>query len=523
MLSRLKNILIIIFFISFCFSSVSFTQDTTKSLAFKKNRPYKNSPYYYQPDLSYQLLHQFKLVQMANSGDPLAQHELGLRLLMGDGIPADTNTAVYWIKKAASQKLSAAQYNYGIMLLNGLGTDWNPFLAYENFLSAAESGMSQAQYVVGLLYTDNLIVQRDWNRSYFWTKKAFDGGFEPAKEILDQISPKVSKGFIDSVSSDKFDFVKKKPVKENDDNSIQSSVGLVYIDFTENQDTSLSLTDKMLIQDLERTEIKNIFDSLGIKQSDSLLTRLYRKQQIDYLKELAEAGSPEAMVLMGRLYETESSIGKNLLTAAEFYIRATILDSHRAAYLLWKLLKQKHFFETLRTAERNNDPTAQFVWYGLEKLGYDNQLTDLDAAKLVLNSANQNHIPALIELGFNYYTGKYFKQDKNKALEIWQIAKDLGSIESNVRIIASRLYDSPGSVSSSDIEALKKFSENGSLLAQVALAHCYENGIGINKNMAVAAKLYRTATQRGNRFAYEQLKRIYDSIRPNSQNFRIVN
>lgn len=74
-------------------------QDTTKSLAFKNNRPYRNNPYFYQPDLSYQLLQQFKLVQIANSGDPLAQHELGLRLLTGEGIAADTVTAVYWIKK----------------------------------------------------------------------------------------------------------------------------------------------------------------------------------------------------------------------------------------------------------------------------------------------------------------------------------------------------------------------------------------------------------------------------------------
>ena len=150
-------------------------QDTTKSLAFKNNRPYRNNPYFYQPDLSYQILQQFKLVQIANSGDPLAQHELGLRLLTGEGIAADTATAVYWIKKAASQKLTSAMYNYGIMLINGWGTEWNPFAAYQNFLLAAEAGMNQAQYVVGILHTDNLIVKRDWNKAYYWIKKSADG------------------------------------------------------------------------------------------------------------------------------------------------------------------------------------------------------------------------------------------------------------------------------------------------------------------------------------------------------------
>lgn len=518
---KIRKILNIAIIFSLCFLSVIPAQDTTKSLAFKKNRPYKNSPYYYQPDLSYQLLHQFKLIQMANSGDPLAQHELGLRLLTGEGIPTDTSTAVYWIKKAASQKLSAAQYNYGIMLLNGWGTDWNPFLAYEYFLNAAQSGMSQAQYVLGLLYTDNLIVRRDWNTSYFWTKKAYDGGFEPAKEILDQISSKVSRSFIDSVSSDKFDYVKNKTNNNSDDDKIQPSLGLVYIDFTENQDTVSNISDKILIQDLERIEIKNLFDTLGLKQTDSLLSSIKTNNQIEYLIELAESGSPEAMVLMGRLYETGTTIKMDLIIAAEYYVRATILDSHRAAYLLYKLMKQKQFLEMLISASRDNDAVAQFVWYGLHKLGYDNRLNDSDASQLLLNSANQKHTPALIELGFNYYTGKYFNLDKRKGIEIWKIAAEYGSLESDLRIIASRLYDTPEKVNSSDIAALKNYSEKGSLLAQVALANCYEKGIGINTNMALAAKYYRTATQRGNRFAYEQLKRIYDSIRPDSKTFSI--
>ena len=133
------------------FSSIIFAQDTTVSLAFKKNKFYRNNPYFYQPDLSYQLLQQFKLVQIANTGDPLAEHELGLRLLTGDGTAPDTTAAVYWIKKAADQNLTSALYNYGVMLINGWGTEWNPFKAYEKFMAAAKAGMSQAQYIIGAL------------------------------------------------------------------------------------------------------------------------------------------------------------------------------------------------------------------------------------------------------------------------------------------------------------------------------------------------------------------------------------
>ena len=102
---------------SIIFTGISYSQDSTKSLAFKNNKPYKRSPYFYRPDLSHQILQQFKLTKEANSGDVLAQHELGLRYLLGEGIATDTIKAVYWLRKAADQKLPSAMYNYAILLI----------------------------------------------------------------------------------------------------------------------------------------------------------------------------------------------------------------------------------------------------------------------------------------------------------------------------------------------------------------------------------------------------------------------
>ena len=99
--------------------------DSTSSLAFKKNRPQKSLMPFYQPDLSYQLWKQFNLIREANSGDPLAEHELGIRYLLGDGVRADTLLGAYWIRKAVEKNLTAAEYNYGILLMNGWGVKWN--------------------------------------------------------------------------------------------------------------------------------------------------------------------------------------------------------------------------------------------------------------------------------------------------------------------------------------------------------------------------------------------------------------
>ena len=142
------------------------------------------------------------------------------------------------------------------MLINGWGTEWNPFTAYENFLSAAEAGMSQAQYVIGVLFTDNLIVQRDWNKSYYWIKKSADNGYEPAKEVLDELSPKVSTEFKDSVSQNKYALTKDIFAKnDKDDSKIQPSLGLVFIDFDTQSDTIKEISDKILISDLNNLNL----------------------------------------------------------------------------------------------------------------------------------------------------------------------------------------------------------------------------------------------------------------------------
>lgn len=522
--SKLLVIVISILMLNF---SDSFAQDTTRnvnqSLAFKKNKPYRYSSYFYQPDLSYQLLQQFKLIQIANSGDPLAQHELGLRLLTGEGASPDTAAAVYWIKKAAEQKLTSAQYNYGIMLINGWGTEWNPFKAYENFLAAANAGMSEAQYVVGVLNTDDLIVPRNWDQAYYWIKKSNDSGYKPAKEIYDDISKRVSQGFKDSVNQNKVVYNNRNSTDQNLDSQIKPSLGLVFIDFNNNPDTIKNIPDKILIEDLDRIGIENLLDTLGIK-GDSSLSVFNNQNQIRILEDLANAGSPEAQTLLGKLYENGIVVPINLLTAAEYYIRATILDSPRAAFLLWNLIRIKDFYKLLNDEIQFNNPTAQFVWYGLHKLGYDNRLTDGDASNLLYKAVKQNHIPSVIEYGFNYYRGKYVKLDQQKGLELWEYAKKLGSIEAEVRIATSIVYDSKNpAMLKGIIQSLKNNERKGSLLAGITLAYCFETGTGTTKNTAEAVKYYRSEAQRGNQFAYEQLKRLYDQIRPDDERFRIGN
>lgn len=511
-------------------ADTNFSQDTTQSLAFKNNRPVRTNPYFYRPNLSYQILQQFRLIQEANAGDPLAQHELGLRLLNGEGVAADTTEAVKWIKRAAEQNLSAAAYNYGILLINGLGTDWNPFSAFLNFKKAAIKGMAQAQYVVGILYTDNLIVKRDWEKAYYWIKQSEMNGYSVSEDIVSDLGTRVPETFKDSVDNGKITLRKeitetdnKETVLSENNTSVEESIGLVFIDFENVQDTLENVPIKTLINDLTHLGIDNILDSLKIT-INAELDSINQSFQIVLINSLAEFGSPEALTLLGKMREDGKYFKKDLIKAIVYYIRAIRLDSPRAPFLLWKLINNSDVLLKTNELALKNDPDAMFAWYGLAQFGYNNEIIMQDAFNLLMKASQLNHLPSILELGVDFYTGNFLEADQQKAFELWKFAESLGSNEAKVRILISKILDNKNANTTfSEIKSLIEFSEKGSVLSQAALGFCYENGVGTVKHKGTAVKYYRLAAQRGNQFAYEQLLRLYNELRPSAPEFEIAN
>jgi uncharacterized protein len=482
-------------------------QDSTGSLAFRKNRPSRQSRTFYQPDLSYRIWQQFKLVQEANSGDPLAQHELGLRYLLGDGQTADTVKAAEWIKKAAQQKLPAAAFNYGILLFNGWGTEWNPFEAYKNFLIAAKDTMAQALYIVGVLHTDNLIVPRDWGKAYYYVKQAADKGYEQAVNVLPRLRKQLPPG-MDTTGK----MISYKTSVPGD------SPGLVFIDF-DHPVTSLSdvVSDSLIFEDLLLSDNRE-FDSIITMNGKPVIS--FDSSDIKILRDAASWGAPEAHTLLGYLSEKGVYIKKNVISSAAYYIRGAKLDSYRSKLLLMELIKDEAFVKELKDAALRGEPEAMFAWYGLSSFSLDNSITEKDAVNLLIKSADKGYLPAIVELGLLYYTGRYFEKNIPAAVELWTSANRDGNNEAGVRVAASVVYNEvPGNIKNS-VQMLRTGNNKGSLLAQVALAHSIEQGLEKPAIPGEDIKFYRSAAQRGNRFAFSQLERKHDSIRPDEQEFR---
>ena len=101
-----------------------YAQQKVDSPVFKR-RPLPQPPFLQTSDVLEDIWQTFMVSRKANAGDPIAQHELGVRYLLGRGIEADSGMAAYWFGKAAAQSMLAARFNLGILSFNGWGGYFN--------------------------------------------------------------------------------------------------------------------------------------------------------------------------------------------------------------------------------------------------------------------------------------------------------------------------------------------------------------------------------------------------------------
>ncbi|MCF8262475.1 MAG: sel1 repeat family protein [Melioribacteraceae bacterium] len=506
----MKNLLIIIL-IPF----VLFGQDTTRSKAFKTSIPISNGPLVKKKQGTYPLMAGFLLVKEANSGDPHAQHELGIRYLLGKGFEADTAKAVYWIQEAVKRGLVTANFNLGLMLNNETGVPWNPFEAYKLFKYAAEKGMPPSQYMIGLFLLDNLVVNRDYNEAYKWFKRASNGKFEAADEIIKEL-----KKMNLVVEQDSLNEIVKSDASAFFDESLlmQNNWELDYYEFEE--DSNDAEKSDQLFEELLNEENDKLKTVLGISsEKDSV--ELHNKSSIELVKYASEGGSPEALLIYGKSFQKGLMNEKNTLRAALNYVRAARLGSFKAATQLLEITKDSTFFESLKSEVDNNNPDAMYVWAGLVGLGFDYRIAGDQAFDLLEQAAKLNHVDAIIELGLTYYSGTLVEQNKEKAFEYWKRAAELGSTEAKVRIAFAEILEEKKYNYKSNIAELSEAAEKGSVLAQTAMGYVYENGVGVKQHKATAATYYRRASNRGNETAFNSLKNLYDEIRPTDPEFQI--
>ncbi len=503
------------FILLFLVNSFLSAGDQPKSVVFKSYKIPPTALIRRNLDLSAAYWEEFQLVQKANTGDPIAQHELGLRYLMGDGFIADTVKAVYWVRKAADQNLPLANYNYGIFLNNGVGIEWNPYEAYRRFQRAAKSNIPQAQYMVGVFLSDELAVQRDLPRAYHLFKTSADSGFEPAKQVLVEFAER-GWDHLGDTSAEPIDTSSKHTGED-------STAGTIRLVSTIGSTTTHLDADTVPLPKLEELVSETFSYGIGKNEdtaeaSEPTLT----DSSIVKASHAADWGSPEAATLLGYCAQFGIILPKDEVHACAYYLAAMRLDSPRAPFLLYRLIHRKGFFDALKSHVNQDDPEAQFVWAGLCAFGLDNQLTDSQALEMLKKSASRNNVEAILELALCCNTGKWVAQDRQGARSLMRGAMTLGNMEAGLRLVMIDRQNRESSDSRvQTLSIVLDGADHGSVLAEEILGYGYAKGFLVGRNISESVRYYRMAAQRGSLAAYHALKELYDGIRPPGREFKI--
>ena len=117
----------------------------------------------------------------AETGEVLAQHNLGYLYFNGKGTQVDYKEALKWYRKAADQGFADSQYALGDMFYFGQGTAQDYQEAVKWYRFAAEQGHPQAQFNLGTLYVQGLGVMQSYEDAYAWWIVAAANGNESAR------------------------------------------------------------------------------------------------------------------------------------------------------------------------------------------------------------------------------------------------------------------------------------------------------------------------------------------------------
>ena len=111
----------------------------------------------------------------ARRGDRLAQFNMAMMLLRGEGRAADIDGAIGWLTRSADAGMAQAQYQMGMLAENGVGMPRSLTEATAWWQKAAEQGHIQAQVELATQYFLGRGAPKDWKLAAKWYEAAAGG------------------------------------------------------------------------------------------------------------------------------------------------------------------------------------------------------------------------------------------------------------------------------------------------------------------------------------------------------------
>lgn len=386
-----------------------------------------------------------QLYDQAILGESDAQYEIGQLYQYGIAVAKNPDQAVVYFELAASQQDVRAEYNLGILYLEGQtnpvdyqkGIDW--------MTDAAFKGNPYAQYALANIYEKgfndpqgNLVVQPDHQQAMAMYYLASSNRFGEAQYRL-------------------ADYL----VKEN-------NAGL-SVAARKNRNQLI----KRLLQGAAKQGVAEAVLPLAFYHAmDADPAR--QKQAFETAKREADAGNPEAALLLAILYERGISVPKNQIESRYWYQKASL------------------------------NPVTAFILgtYYVEGQGFNQ---DMEKGRALLQqAANQGFSYANLNLAIlKKQAGESFLPELDKARQ--QNNSLAGLLLADYFL---QRADNPDNMKQAR-DIYQHFADKGDKDAQLKLAYLYDRGLGGEANAQLAEQLYTAAAEQGQPVAQYLLAQFY--------------
>ena len=131
-------------------------------------------------------------------------------LANGRGAPQDTQAALQWCEKAASQKFAGGFFCVGYLEESGVLGSPDYKQAAEWYRKAAEREYPLAMFLLGKMYAEGRGVRQDNIAAYMWLWLAKASRVQGAAGELDALSGRIAKGEAEKGTKKALEWINKK-------------------------------------------------------------------------------------------------------------------------------------------------------------------------------------------------------------------------------------------------------------------------------------------------------------------------
>lgn len=374
-------------------------------------------------------------LQEAESGNPLAMHDLGRMSADGLGRENDNTAAQEWYARALAAFQAAErtaeerqrpylQYRIGKMFAAGLGTEQDYGKAAGWFTKAVASSHKYAQYsLAGLYYCGQGVEQSYGQAFHLYGRSAGQdnayASYELAKMYRDGIGTEKNTEQAGEHFQDAFTGFFRLEQKSHDD-KLQYRLGQML-----HTGTGTPKDDVAAAGYWEQSA------KLGNVNAQYALGRLWLEngtgdpeQAVGWITKAADAGNAAAQYALARIYRDGSYVQKDMARAVVLFTLSAEQKNEYAAYQLGRLYLSgedipRDVEAAIKWLSLSADAGNQFAQYALAKLylaGEDVRRDTEKAVELFTKAADQENQFAQYQLGKLYLSGEQLAKDVETAI-----------------------------------------------------------------------------------------------------------